>query len=76
MNEHTKNILIILLLTAVVVLIGFLVGYAVGATKVVNTVAEIGIKYLKENNITILGLEPNLAYDRHKIFSLMKSFLT
>ena len=76
MRDHTKNILITLLLVAVAVLIGYLVGYAAGAGKVVNIVADVGIKYLNENNITILGLEPNLAYDRHKIFSIMQQWLT
>lgn len=76
MRDHTKNILITLLLASVIGLLGFIVGYAAGAGKVVNIVADVGIRYLQENNITILGLSPNAAYDRHKIFSLLKSFLT
>jgi hypothetical protein len=75
MKDHTKNIIILLLFATVVGLILFGVGYVMGVSTIGNTVIKKGFQYLNENNITILGLNPNSAYDVHKVATLIKSFL-
>ena len=75
MKDHTKNILITLLFAAVIGLVLFGVGYAVGTTRMGDAILDAGFRYIREQNITILGLEQNNAYDMHKVYGLVKEWL-
>lgn len=74
MKDHTKNILLTLLFATVIGLVLFGVGYAVGTARMGNAMLDAGLRYIKEQNITILGLNPNNTYDMHKVYGLVKDW--
>jgi hypothetical protein len=73
MKDHSKNKLIVCLSAAVAGLALFFVGYAVGVGKAANIFLDAGIKYLKVNNITIIGAD--FVMDKHRALSYLLQFL-
>ncbi len=74
MKDHTKNILITLLFATVIGLVLFFVGYAVGSGRVAGIIIDAGIKYLKENNISIIGIDYKM--DKARALSYILKFFT